>query len=130
MGMYHALLIMSMLLRKYHLTQAINLASDNLELVKRTSHFYLYAYHGGKMYCAPHMDIQSEINFLLSENFPRLHITHVRGHQDTKKNAKLTWTEVLNVRADKLATIARTSLRPLPSQYKISFLPRVTYNCI
>ena len=57
------------------------------------------------VYARPNI-LGPEINVLLTEHFPLLNIMHVRGHQDTKKKANLTWTEVLNVRADRLATIA------------------------
>ena len=85
MGMYHALIIMSSLLQKHNLTQEINLASDNLELIKRTKYYYQFG-SDNKIYNAPHADIQSEINTILTESFPRLNILHVRGHQDRKVN--------------------------------------------
>ena len=98
MGMYYAILIMRSLLYKYHLTQEINLASDNSELIKRTKHYYKYGYNDNKTPHAPHSDIQSEINFMLTDTFPHLNILHVRCHQDAKKKSNLTWVEILNVR--------------------------------
>ena len=53
------------------------------------------------------MDIQCAIDTLILCYFPTLQVTHVRGHQDTKKTGTLTWLEHLNVRADTLATKAR-----------------------
>ena len=41
-----------------------------------------------------------------------------------EKSTELTWVETLNVRADALATSARTSLAPLPSPFKNIFFPK------
>lgn len=84
----------------------------------------MYGYHVSNISTAPHMDIQSEINFLLTSHFSNLTIVHVSGHQDTKKTTKLTWLELLNVRANKLARIARTTLSPLSTIYKLVYFPR------
>ena len=122
MGMYHALIIMEQLINKYHCTQEITLASDNLELIKRTEQYNQYGNRFPKTSTAPHMDIQSEIDFMIKQHFPNIKIVHVSGHQDTKKNIILTWMETLNVRADKLATLARTTHRPLSTSYQsVSF---------
>ena len=97
---------MTNFLHKHNYTQEIIIASDNLELIKRTKQYHMNVYQDSHISNAPHMDIQDEINFLLTSHFTNLTIVHVNGHQDTKKNNSLTWLEYLNVRADKLATIA------------------------
>ena len=53
------------------------------------------------------MDIQCHIDKLILCYSPTLQVTHVRGHQDTKKHSSLTWLETLNVKSDVLATKAR-----------------------
>ena len=85
MGMYHALTVMTLLINKHHYKQEITLASDNLELTQRTKHYQQYGYRTPKSSTAPHMDIQSEINFLIDSHFSHLNIVHVSGHQDDKK---------------------------------------------
>ena len=124
MGMYHALFIMSKFLNKHHCTQEITIASDNKEIIKRMKHYNKNGYLNSYSSHAPHMDIQCEINYMINSHFSHTNIVHVHGHQDTKKNTTLTWLEKLNIRADKLAKLARANLPPLPTKYKYVHFPQ------
>ena len=57
------------------------------------------------------MDIQCAIDHLILTYFPDADVTHVKGHQGSHKNTRLTWIETLNVRADAMATNARYDRR-------------------
>ena len=106
-GMLHALTVMSSLATKFHFTGKIILASDSLILIKRTKPMSTYSSRLPKSYEDPHMDIQCAIDDIIVKDFYNIEILHVRGHQDQKANAPLTWLENLNIRADAIATIAR-----------------------
>ena len=106
-SMQHALNVMAQFLQQYKFTGKIILASDNLELVNRTKIMEDYSYRLPSQYTKPHMDIQCTIDQLIVEYYPNLTVTHVKGHQDSKKTSTLTWIETLNVRADALATQTR-----------------------
>ena len=114
MGMLHALSVIGPLLAKIQYTGTVILASDNLELIKRTTQIHDYGTRLPNQYDKPHMDIQCSIDVLLLRYFPTITINHVRGHQDEKKNSTLTWLEHLNVRADTIATKARYNHPTLP----------------
>ena len=49
---------------------------------------------------------------------------HVLGHQDTKKNAQLTWLEYLNVRADHIATYTRYNRKSITREQQLLWFPQ------
>ena len=122
-GMLHALTVMVNFLRQGTCNPKIKLGSDNLLLVKRTKLICEYGSRLPTQYTAPHMDIQCIIDSLIVENIFDIEVTHVKGHQDTKKQGTLTWEETLNVRADQLATMARFENKPLTYLQQCSWHP-------
>ena len=70
------------------------------------------------------MDIQCAIDEIIGTTFPHIEVTHVFGHQDTNKNAELTWLEYLNVRADNIATYTRYNRKPITYEQQLLWLPQ------
>ena len=90
-GMLHALTVMSQFATYLHFTGKIILASDNLILVKRTKPMRTYSTRLPRSYEDPRMDIQCAIDDIIVKYFCNIDILYVRGHQDSKANAPLTW---------------------------------------
>lgn len=124
MGMLHALTVMSHQQEQTNCSGQIVLASDNLELVHRTKTYIEYGSRFANQYTAPHMDIQCAIDQILAKLCPQIEATHVLGHQDTKKDAQLTWLEFLNVRADHIATYTRYNRKSLTNEQQLLWLPQ------
>lgn len=122
-GMVHALTVMVKLLTQVTCKAHIILASDNLQLVKRTKLICEYGSRLPNQYTAPHMDLQCVIDSMITEHFIDIEVIHVKGHQDTHKQTHLTWVEKLNVRADHLATKARFNHKPLSLIQQSSWHP-------
>ena len=70
------------------------------------------------------MDIQCAIDQLLDKLNPHIEVQNVFGHQETKKDEKLTWLEFLNVRADHIATYTRFNRKPLTNDQQLLWLPQ------
>ena len=88
-GMFHALTVMTYLITHTNFNNHIILASDNMELIKRTKHIYEYGSRLPSQTTLPHMDVQLEIDELILTYFTDLDIVHVKGHQDTHKGTNL-----------------------------------------
>ena len=121
--MLHALTVMSLLTSKFHFTGKIILAIDSLILIKRTQPMSMYSSRQPRSYEDPHMDIQCAIDDIIVNDFYNIEILHVRGHQDQKANAPLTWLENLNIRADAIATSARNDCPPLTIKQQCAWHP-------
>ena len=88
-GFLHALKVLhNNIIAHDNAVQAVTLASDNKVLTDRVEHFQAYRERSPITYVKPHMDIQCQIDRVLTKLnhcISNINVLHVRGHQDTKK---------------------------------------------
>ena len=92
---------------------------DNMTVVRRLTSYNTQAPITLAQMLLPDMDIQLQVQENLNSLYEDFHISiqthHVKGHQDRKKSA-LTWTETLNVMADRLAEESKDAKKPEEKQ--------------